>query len=99
MVVGSNQYRWQIISGFELRWLNWDDEFVVYHTGSGDTHLLNSMAAIILEQMASSSLSLQELSDYFIHSLGINPDNDFEKNLKQLVTELERSGLIERTLS
>ena len=99
MVVGSNQYRWQIISGFELRWLNWDDEFVVYHTGSGDTHLLNSMAAIILEQMASSSLSLQELSDHFIHSLGINPDNDFEKNLKQLVTELERSGLIERTLS
>lgn len=92
----STETHWQVVPDLELRWLEWDDEFIVYNTGSGDTHLLNTLATALIQYLQQASASLSQLIDYSVNTLGVTPDEDFEKNLKDLFAELERSGLIER---
>lgn len=56
---------WQVTRGCELHWRTWDGEHVVYNTGSGDTHLLDSHSAAILKQIQRNSSTTEELGDSF----------------------------------
>lgn len=54
--------RWQVPPDAALRWRLWEDEHVVYHGASGDTHLLNPAAAEILRRMESTPASVEDVA-------------------------------------
>ena len=88
--------RWKAISSFPLHWRSWGDEFVVYNSGSGDTHLLDPVAAEALQNLEQESADLSELVARVAASLEIEPDTDFAAYLEQLLSDLYKLGLIER---
>lgn len=52
---------WRTNPSSSLRWRTWDDEWVVYDTGSGQTHLLDSFSAAVLGLIDSMSAPESEL--------------------------------------
>ena len=88
--------RWRVLSEFSLHWQSWDDEFVVYNSGSGDTHLLDPVAAEALQNLEQESADLSELVARVAASLEIEPDTDFAAYLEQLLSDLYKLGLIAR---
>ena len=88
--------RWKVNSEFPLYWRSWGDEFVIYNSGSGDTHLLDPVAAEALQNLEQESADLSELVVRVATSLEIEPDTDFASYLEQLLSDLYKLGLIER---
>ena len=86
---------WRAPSSARLHWRSWDDEFVLYSSGSGDTHLLDPVAAEALRILEIESVSLFELVELVGRSLGIEPDDELASYLEQLIYRLEKLGLIE----
>lgn len=81
---------------YPLIWKCWDDdEAVVYHTGSGDTHLLNDIAADLLRLLADRTLSADELASLYGRSAGVEPDQEFHGRVAALLAEFDDLGLIE----
>ncbi len=88
--------RWRVISSYPLAWRTWDDEeYVVYHPGSGDTHVLNAMSAELLRRMEDASTTRAELVSHCVEVLGIEPDEEFARQIDHLLNELNDLGLIE----
>lgn len=83
--------KWQVIAGVELAWKIWGDEQVVYHGGSGDTHLLNPVAARLLRTLQESPSSILELSDEVV-------GDDLCEEIEQNIRLLNRLCLIEPSL-
>jgi PqqD family protein of HPr-rel-A system len=88
--------RWTAIQGFSLLWRSWGDgEFVVYHTGSGETHLLNEVSAEALRQLDASCLDARELAARVAVSLGRANGESLEPHIEDLMLQLDELGLIE----
>jgi len=43
--------RWSIPQGADLRWYRWDDEYVIHHGPSNDTHRLSEEAGRVIETL------------------------------------------------
>ncbi len=77
-------------------WRSWDaDEHVVYHTVSGDTHLLNGVAAAVLRCLQKESVSTEELVGRVSHTLSIEPTLEFKREIERLLDRFDQLGLIE----
>jgi PqqD family protein of HPr-rel-A system len=87
---------WKVPSKFQLHWRSWDDEFVVYNNGSGDTHLLDPLAAQALQGLVREQASLSELTVKVANSLEIEPDSELSAYLERLLSDFYKLGLIER---
>ena len=51
---------WSIPQGADLRWYRWDDEYVIHHGLSNDTHRLSGDAGRVIE-----ALQLHGMQDAF----------------------------------
>lgn len=91
--------KWGLISDQALHFRSWDDEFVVYNSRSGDTHLLGSVAAQILlklQQAPSNSATLAESLAPLLHA---DRDDDVVAQIEHILADLDTLALIERILS
>jgi PqqD family protein of HPr-rel-A system len=87
---------WRLARGCHLRWRSWeDDEFVVYHVESGDTHLLNSVSAEALRSLEQAPADADELTGRVSQRLEIEPTDTLKSQLRQLLAEFDQLGLIE----
>jgi len=87
---------WRVIRSHELLWRSWDsDEFVVYHTGSGETHLLNAAAAEVLRLLGSAELTRDELIGLSAASYEVEPDDQLRANIDKILGDFDELGLIE----
>lgn len=87
---------WRLISNQALQFRFWDDEFVVYNSISGDTHLLGSTAAHILlklQQAPSNATALTEA----LAPLHTELDEELVFQVEHILAELDTLALIERT--
>ena len=88
---------WTLRPGVELSWQCWDpDEFLVYDSASGDTHLVNEVTREVLRQLGRAPQSTSQLGCLVAESLGLADDPELEQRLAQLVSHLDRIGLVER---
>jgi len=87
--------RWTTISAHPLRWHTWGDgHYVVYHTGSGDTHMLNEVAAEVLRQLDGRTIAIPDLTARV--ALAIEVDSaELAPHIERIVPYLEDLGLIE----
>jgi len=92
----SEPVQWRAISAFTLHWRSWGDEHVVYNAGSGDTHLFNDFAALILRTLQEKTATLDELSQLCAASFKQDVDEELNAQLNELLLELDRLGVIER---
>jgi len=92
----SEPVKWRVISVFTLHWCSWGDEHVVYNAGSGDTHLFNDFAALILRTLQEKAATLEELSQLCATSFKQDEDEELNAQLNELLLELDRLGVIER---
>ncbi len=87
---------WRACAADTLLLRSWGDEFVAYHSLSGDTHLLDPVAGHILlalQQTASDTLTLCES---LAPLLGIETDDEFMSQIEKILADLNTLTLIER---
>ena len=88
--------RWLATRDFPLIWRSWDvDEYIVYSTASGDTHLLNEVAAQVLRQLERSELSVSDLTRDLATSFDTEFDRQSETYVENLLEYLDQIGLVE----
>ncbi len=81
-----------------LIWREWDDEHVVYHRASGETHLLNAVAAATLRALERSSLTLDELCERIASEFRADAPEAYGASLANLLAYFDDLGLV-RTVS
>lgn len=94
--------KWRVPSDADLRWRIWEDEVVVFHPPSGDTHLLNPLAAEVLQYLTEQPADAYQLAAHLARdkdSDGAAPSNpapslDIEL-LAKLLADFDQLGLIE----
>ena len=92
----SEQARWRAISGFTLHWHTWGNEHIVYNAGSGDTHLFNEFAALILRKLQEQAATVDELTQLSATSFNHDVGEELHAQINELLLELDRLGVIER---
>jgi len=90
--------KWRLISDHVLHFRFWDDEFVVYNSLSGDTHLLDSTAAQILLKLQQAPLNSTTLAESLAPLLHAEMDDEFVVQIEHILADLDTLALIERTL-
>lgn len=53
--------RWSLLPGPPLLWRCWDDEWVLYHPASGDTHRLPAVSARVLQRLEAGPATAAEV--------------------------------------
>jgi PqqD family protein of HPr-rel-A system len=86
---------WQLTPIVSLHWRRWDDEFVVFDVGSGQTHQLPPITAATLMLLELTSANLVELTSRVSSELSIDSDEQLVDGVREAVLGLESVGLIE----
>jgi PqqD family protein of HPr-rel-A system len=77
---------WRVASDAQLRLHYWDDECVLYHGASGDTHRLPELVGKLLEYLMQSPSTIPALSEAIdLH----------EEDVETALNELARLGITE----
>jgi PqqD family protein of HPr-rel-A system len=84
---------WRAIPGQALRHREWDDEFVVYNNLSGDTHLLDGSAMLLLRAVAAEPGNAAALAERLRGALGLDQQEIDE--IPAMLDELAALALIE----
>jgi PqqD family protein of HPr-rel-A system len=79
----------------KLAWKSWDDEVVVFNFASGDTHLLNPVAARALRILEQKPLTAREVSQQLASSDTLPADEQLIEHVENLLSRLDEMGLIE----
>lgn len=88
---------WRAISDSALRFRFWDDEFVVFNSLSGDTHLLGSTAAQILLKVQQAPSNATDLTESLAPHLHAEMDDELVFQIEHILADLDTLALIERT--
>ena len=89
-----SQPTWQVVPGSSFRWRQWDEEHVLYHENSGDTHRLNALGARALELLETPATA-DELARRLAARLTVAPDEAFASVVGKLVLHFRELGLVE----
>jgi len=80
---------------FPLVWVTWGEESIVFNKSSGNTHLVNSMAARILLLLQVQPRSAEEICQNIATDMRLDPDNEILLRVKVVLETLDHLGLIE----
>ena len=83
--------RWQLCLPQHLHLRTWGEQAVLYHSLSGDTHLIEASAAAIIEQLRLAPASDAELASLFTSE----PDPALAAQLAILLSNLTKLGVVE----
>ena len=90
-ILGQPKIYWRAIPGVDLHWKSWGEEYVVYNSGSGHTHLLDPVVAFLVQQIVERSWETEGLLEHAQKLLGF----DLTEESRETLSELEDLGLIE----
>lgn len=91
----SDETVWRITQGSELLWKRLEDDFLVYDTGSGNTHLLDLLSGNILQFIQSCRPTTRDLCAH-MDSTRLPPHrNPSSSYLENLLERFQRLGLVE----
>jgi len=90
---------WQLNPDFQLCWKKWDEQLVLYHTGSGDTHLFDQFGNHILQLLKSRTMTISELRKQLLADTNQTENIEAEtteNSLDEFLNELQRLGIAEQ---
>jgi PqqD family protein of HPr-rel-A system len=88
--------KWVVPEWVRLQWRRWDDEYVVFNTASGHTHVLNGLAAKTLKQLQESPSSTTDVLLRISESTQGEKSSKLIEQLDRLFAEFDEVGLTER---
>jgi PqqD family protein of HPr-rel-A system len=88
---------WELAENSRLHWVCWDDEYVAFDEGSGDTHLLDLVTAEVLKVLEQSPGALPALIERVAARLDVDPDADLERRIREAIETFREAGLVEPT--
>ena len=88
--------KWQAIASPAINIRCWGDECVIYHTASGNTHLLGSTAAQILRNLQTAPADVPAMAQSIAGHLQIEVDQDLLQQVEDIVAELDALALIKQ---
>jgi len=86
---------WQLNELACLRWRCWNDEWVVYDIGSGQTHQMDTLTAVTLMMIEAAALDDCELVSRVATELLIPSHAELSDALNGVLERLATAGLIE----
>jgi PqqD family protein of HPr-rel-A system len=95
-VLNRAQVGWFSDPAFPLSVRHWDDDYVVYHPGSGDTHLLDASRYVLLTQLAPEPAPAAVIAERLAARLELPDDAEFTEKIETLLSDLYGLGLIEK---
>lgn len=78
-----------------LHWRCWDEEWAVFDVGSGQTHQMDTLTAVVLMTIEASSLDTSELMSRLAEELLIPHNQELLDTLNGILERLATAGLIE----
>lgn len=88
--------RWRLDRRAVLHWRRFEDEWVVFDSGSGDTHRLDIVSAAALMCLESEPNDLGGLLAVLASELDLPVEEGLSSKLESLLQQLSILGLIER---
>ncbi len=101
---------WQLPAGCEVLMRGWGDEVVVYHSCSGDTHLVDALGAEVLNCLLQGPHTVEALLGHILSELnsssggivsedmGEAPDVErLREYVERFLEDFRRRGLVELT--
>jgi len=82
---------WISIQEDSLRIRKWDDEYVLYHVLTGDTHMLDAMSYSVLSFLKNRAANCEEILEYLRDTKSYDLQAD---QLQELLESLLRNYLI-----
>lgn len=87
--------RWRVTAGYAVSSHPWEDGYTAFHSGSGDTHLLDQFTGEVLSCLLRQPLSLEELARCITGNASAELDDDSAQALDNALASLQRVYLIE----
>jgi PqqD family protein of HPr-rel-A system len=88
--------RWKVHGSSGLCWRTWDDEHVVFHPPSGDTHLLNDFTAEVLRALEECPATESELTQLLSAACTTPHESDLREQINNVLGRFHELGLIEQ---
>ena len=79
-----------------LHWEKWDEQYAVFDARSGETHLLNTVAGMALQELCNKAVSVGELCEELAEHHGIACDEQFVQQVEELLVQFHYLGLVEK---
>ncbi len=86
---------WRVSEDFVILWEEWGEDTIIYHSGSGQTHLLNEIAVYVLQFLQHGSASFSALLAGLDGNIEGGLNAGIRQNVRELLDRFERLGLIE----
>lgn len=86
---------WALNPASGLYWRCWDDEWVVFDQGSGQTHVMHPVQAATLMQFSAQPLSFEQLLDKVAADMAPHPPSDLASAVSLAIEQLVGLGLLE----
>jgi PqqD family protein of HPr-rel-A system len=91
---------WTVDGPDPLRWRLWDGQYLVYHGGSGDTHVLDVVAGEALRAVQEQAgIDAATVARQVAAVLDLPADGDLTAQMARLLDDLWQRGLIEPMMS
>src|SRR5215831_2802435 len=88
---------WSIVSNCTLHWKMWEDECVVFNSGSGQTHVLDPIAAILIREINEGRIGSEALMCRVAKLLDVDLTTDVRTTFQATLWYLDELSLIERS--
>lgn len=79
----------------KVYWKQWNDGPVVFNALSGNTHLLNPTAAMVLQALEQQPANALDLAHQLASQIQVDPDQELTAQVETLLSNLDELGLIE----
>ena len=85
---------WRLPDGLELSSRQFGDETVIFNQSSGQTHLLDAIAAWVLRELEVAPSSTDLLADRLVQEAGLEAEFAVRR-LQEILANFEAQGLVE----
>jgi PqqD family protein of HPr-rel-A system len=88
--------RWRIAEGYQLLARRFGDQYAIFHLGSGDTHLVDSISYLVLDQLNTNVRAFDELLNKLRSEVEFESPEQSQAYLNSLMNEFQKLSIIER---
>jgi PqqD family protein of HPr-rel-A system len=91
------QTKFTLNPAVKLHWRHWTSEFVVFEETSGQTHVLDSLRAFVLNSIADFPQTFEQLLLDISAAMDTEKTGEIERLTRTALSEFETLGLLERS--
>jgi PqqD family protein of HPr-rel-A system len=86
---------WRVKPLCSFHWRRWGDEWLIFDEGSGDTHHMDGVSAVVLMCLDAAPCDLSELSEQVSVETDLPQGEDLSRAVASVVERFSGLGLIE----